>query len=71
MNFVLTVTSAGWKLFVQGTGQPRAEVFPESETNFFFKVLDAQITFHRDSSGKVTHLVLHQNGDHEAKRLKD
>ena len=56
---------------MQGTGQPKAEVFPESETNFFAKVVDAQLTFVKDASGKVTHLVLHQNGEHEAKRLKD
>jgi CubicO group peptidase (beta-lactamase class C family) len=70
-NFVLTVTASGEQLFVQGTGQPKAEVFPESETNFFAKVVDAQLTFYKDRAGKVTHLVLHQNGDHEAKRLED
>jgi CubicO group peptidase (beta-lactamase class C family) len=70
-NFVLTVSASGEQLFVQGTGQPRAEVFPESETNFFAKVVDAQLTFYRDASGKVTHLVLHQNGDHKARRLDD
>jgi CubicO group peptidase (beta-lactamase class C family) len=70
-DFILTVTASGEHLFVQGTGQPRAEVFPESETDFFAKVVDAQLTFYKDTSGKVTHVVLHQNGDHEAKRLKD
>jgi CubicO group peptidase (beta-lactamase class C family) len=70
-NFILTVSASGERLFVQGTGQPRAEVFPESETNFFAKVVEAQVTFYKDASGKVTRLVLHQNGDHEAKRLQD
>jgi CubicO group peptidase (beta-lactamase class C family) len=70
-NFVLTVTASGERLFIQGTGQPKAEVFPESETNFFAKVVEAQLTFYKDASGKVAHLVLHQNGDHKAKRLGD
>ena len=70
-DFTLTVTASAEQLFVQGTGQPKAEVFPESETNFFAKVVDAQLTFCKDTSGTVTHIVLHQNGDHEAKRLKD
>ena len=70
-NFALTVSASGGQLFVQGTGQPKAEVFPESPTNFFAKVVDAQLTFYKDAEGKVTHLVLHQNGDHEAKRLGD
>ena len=34
-EFVLTVSAAGGKLFVQATGQPKSEVFPESESNFF------------------------------------
>jgi CubicO group peptidase (beta-lactamase class C family) len=70
-NFVLTITATGEQLFVQATGQSKTEVFPESETNFFSKIVDAQMTFYKDSSGKVTHLVLHQNGDRPAKRLKD
>jgi CubicO group peptidase (beta-lactamase class C family) len=61
-TFVLTVTQEGNRLFTQATGQPKVEVFPEDETNFFLKVVDAQITFQKDASGKVTGLVLHQNG---------
>jgi hypothetical protein len=70
-NVVLTVTAAGAQLFVPGAGQPRAEVFPGSETNFFAKAVDAQITFNKDTSGKVFSVIFHQNGDPEAKRLKD
>ena len=68
-NFILTVTGFGDRLFVQATGQRKHEVLAESETDFFTKDFDADITFCKDSVGKVTHLVLHQNGDHEAKRL--
>jgi uncharacterized protein DUF3471 len=59
----------GDHFFAQLTGQPKFEVFPESETTFFLKVVDAQLTFETDSQGKVTDVVLHQNGrDQTAKR---
>ena len=61
-EFVLTVTTEGERLFVKATGQPKAEVFPESETKYFYKVVDAQITFDVDAEGRATGLTLHQNG---------
>ena len=71
-NVVFTVTRQGDSLFVQITGQPRFEVFPESETTYFYRVVDAQITFGRGEDGAVDHLVLHQNDmDQRADRLTD
>ena len=61
-NFVITVTLEDAALFAQATGQPNIPIFPESETEFFYKVVDAQITFAMDDSGAVTQLILHQNG---------
>jgi CubicO group peptidase (beta-lactamase class C family) len=70
-NFSITVTRDGGQLFVQATGQPKFEVFPESERDYFLKVVDAQITFETDSEGGATALVLHQNGaDQRAKRVE-
>ncbi len=69
-DFILNITVEADKLWVEPTGQRKAELFPESETKFFFKVVDAQVTFVKDAAGKVTRLVLHQGGDHEAKRIK-
>lgn len=70
-GFVLAVTRAGGRFFVQATGQPRFEIFAESETDFFLTEVDATVTFVRDvDEGSVTHLVLHQNGrDRRADRL--
>jgi len=61
----ITVTREGRQLFVRLTGQSRLEVFPESETDFFYKVVDAQLTFGKDATGAVTDVVLHQNGRHQ------
>ena len=58
------------RLFVQLTGQQRFQVYPESETEFFLTVVDAQLTFVRDESGQVTAVILHQGGiDQTASRL--
>jgi hypothetical protein len=53
--------------------QPPVPIFPESETMFFAKVVDAQIEFPKvEGQGKANQLILHQNGrDTTAKRLDD
>jgi CubicO group peptidase (beta-lactamase class C family) len=71
-NFIMTVTREGDHLMTQATGQPKIEIFPEGNRDYFVKVVDAQITFVTDSSGRATELILHQGGaDHHAKRIGD
>ncbi len=69
-NFIITMTREGNQLMTQATGQPKFELFPESETKFFLKVVDAKVTFVKDEKDVVTHLILHQGGDKEAKKIK-
>jgi len=61
-TFSIVITREGAQLYAQATNQPRFPVYPESANDFFYRVVDAQITFNRDTTGKVTGLVLHQNG---------
>ena len=61
-TFVITVTRDGDHLYAQATGQQRAEIFAESEREFFYKVVDAQLRFVVDANGRATSIVLHQNG---------
>ncbi|HXG54007.1 MAG TPA: serine hydrolase [Vicinamibacterales bacterium] len=69
-TFVMTVTREGNSLMTQATGQGKIEVFPESDTVFFPKVMEATITFEKDASGKVVALVLRQGGrDQRAKKM--
>ncbi|MBK5291364.1 MAG: serine hydrolase [Acidobacteriia bacterium] len=69
-NFILSVTRDGDRLLTQATGQGQVEIFPESETKFFLKVVEAKITFVKDSEGKVNEVILHQGGrDMPAKRV--
>ncbi|MGB8953008.1 MAG: serine hydrolase [Candidatus Aminicenantales bacterium] len=70
-GFSIFVTRENNTLMTQATGQQKFEVFPESETQFFLKVVDAQIEFIKDSSGIVTGLVLYQGGQKlPAKKIK-
>ncbi|HXU39930.1 MAG TPA: serine hydrolase [Blastocatellia bacterium] len=69
-GFVLSITRTSDHLWLHGTGLSRVRLFPETQTKFFAKVLDTQVTFVKDASGKVTHLIFHQRGDREALRVK-
>jgi CubicO group peptidase (beta-lactamase class C family) len=63
-TFDIKITADGKHLYAQATGQPRFELFAEKKDEFFFKVVYGQISFSRDD-GKVTHLVLNQNGQYQ------
>lgn len=70
-EFIITVLRRGGKLISQATGQSEVELFPESETRFFLKVVDAQIDFVLDAEGRATGLVLHQGGQNlPAKKIR-
>jgi len=69
-KFRIRVSREGDRLFAQATGQERFEVFPESERDFFYTVVDAVLTFDADGPASATQLILHQNGaDRVAKRV--
>ncbi len=61
-GFSIVMTVEDGRLMTQATGQPKNPLFAESETKFFLKVVDAEVEFVKDSSGKVTHMVLYQGG---------
>jgi hypothetical protein len=58
----IVVTLEDGSLFGEATGQGKFQLFAESETEFFLKVVNAQLTFTKDDSGTVTGMVLHQGG---------
>ena len=70
-NFIITITLEDGKLMGQPTGQPKSELYPSSATEFFLKVVDAQVTFVKNQQGEVTQLILHQRGrDLPAKKIR-
>jgi CubicO group peptidase (beta-lactamase class C family) len=61
-QFVITITEAGGALFAQATGQAKAPIFAAAKDEFFYKIVDARISFERDAAGQVIALTLHQGG---------
>jgi DNA-binding transcriptional MerR regulator len=59
---VMTIARDGAGLKAQLTDQPAIEIFAESDNQFFYKVVQAQISFVRAADGRVNRMVLHQNG---------
>lgn len=55
------VTRVGSHLFAQFAGR-NSEIFPKSETEYFWKDMNAQITFVKDDKGKVTKAIYHHGG---------
>jgi len=66
----ITVSRDGSRLMYEPTGKARFVLTPESTTLFYIKAVDSEVRFVRDPAGKVTHLVLIEDG-HEvtARRL--
>ena len=68
-QLIFSIKRNGRTLDVQLTGQPAVPVYAREKDIFFYKVVEAEIHFYRDSVGGVGGLVLHQNGiKMEAKR---
>ena len=64
-----TLVRQGDGLVARLTGQPFAPIFASAKDEFFYKIVDAQLSFHRDERGKIDRLTLHQNGrDLQARR---
>ncbi len=57
-----TVLKLGDGLRVRLTGQPFLPVFASAKDEFFYKAVDAQLSFGRGTDGKVDRVTLHQNG---------
>jgi len=70
-TLTILITRDGDKLMGQAGGKPKIQLFPETETQFFAKAADLQVTFVLEKEGKVSHLILVDSGrSHEAKKLK-
>jgi CubicO group peptidase (beta-lactamase class C family) len=61
-NFALNVTRDANSLYIQGTGQPRAELYFAGDDQFFLRVVDGTVIFETDGSGRARSLTLSQDG---------
>jgi len=70
-TFILTVTREGHQLITQATRQGQVQIYAETQTKFFPKNFVAELEFIKDATGKVTSVMLYQNGQRqEAKKIK-
>lgn len=70
-NFIITIRVDGDKLMSKATGQPEFQIFPISNTKFYYKVVDAQIEFSVSEKGEAESLTLFQGGkEMPAKKIK-
>jgi hypothetical protein len=58
----IIVSREGDKLMFTSQGQPKIEALPETESRFYFRMVDAQVTFIKNEKGEVTELVFEMNG---------
>ena len=70
-NFDITINLEDGNLMSQATGQDKFQIFPESETKFFLKVVDAQIEFIKNENGQFDSFMLYQGGQEIPGKKKD
>lgn len=61
-NLILTVAREGGHLSLQENDEPKQEIFPQSEREFFARTNDDEITFEVDEQGRATRMILHTGG---------
>jgi hypothetical protein len=61
-GFTVVITLENGQLMEQLTGQPKFPIFPETETRFFLKVVEATVDFRVDAAGAATAMTLNQGG---------
>ncbi len=70
-GFEIAITLEGTKLFAQATGQPKIEIFAQTEVRFFLKVVQAELEFRVGEDGVADQVTLFQGGRAApAKRVK-
>ena len=70
-DIILTVRREGDHLSVQENDEPKQELMPESEIDFYSTSSDDTTTFQIDSQGTVTAMILHVDGkDIPVKRIE-
>ncbi len=57
-----TVVRDGSRLFYEPKGKARFLLTPESDTLFYIKAGDSEARFVKDAAGKVTHLIVIDDG---------
>ena len=61
-DYKVNITLENGQLKAQVTSQPKVDLFAQKTDLFFVKIVDAQVEFKKDATGKVQKLVFYQGG---------
>jgi len=67
-RMILTISREGDRLMGRPTGEAKAELIPQSETKFFVKENNSEITFERDEKGQVVRFTMSGGGQTQSAR---
>ena len=71
VNGTVKITTENGKLYVQPPGEPKSEIFAESETEFFLTTGNIRVVFVKDEQGAVNTVKVHFGSRAvEGKRIK-
>lgn len=70
-GFIMSFTREKDKFYTQATGQPKLEIVPTGPNRFKLLAVEASVTFNKNDKNKYDSLTLNQNGEHNAKRIKE
>lgn len=69
-DFFLNIFMENDQFFAQATGQDPIEFFATRENRFYTKMINAQIEFNQDETGKTISLTLYQADAREARKVR-
>jgi len=69
-RFIITLENG--RLYMEGPNDnlPKSPLYPQSNTRFFLPVAGVEFDFVKDSNGKVTKFISHEEKDYELKKIK-
>lgn len=71
-DVMITVSNKDGRLFVKAGDNPEFQIYPESETNFFAKAAELQLSFQVDADGKVMGMNISENGQElQAQKIQE
>lgn len=65
---LVTITKEDNKLMGQAAGQSKSELIPQSETTFFVKEANSELTFERDEKGNVVRFAMKSGSQNQSAR---
>lgn len=68
-DFYIHIFNEGDVMYTQATGQQKIELIATDVNKFTLKGTDIKLTLNSNDAGEVNELVLHQNGNHSAKKV--